>query len=105
MKQLTLKEKKLADSILNGSTHYDSYRLAGYTATKMSRTVIDNEVVKILKRAHLVEYMKAQRSKLQEQTDITLEIKLKLLWETAQHGMKKYITKEGIEKWLRQEKR
>ena len=84
MKHLTLREKKLIDSILNGSTYNDSYRMAGYAASKMSRTAIDNEVVKILKRERIVVYMGEQRTKLQEQTDITFEKKMNRLWEIAQ---------------------
>ena len=98
MKYLTLKEKKLIDSILNGSTYNDSYRMAGYAASKMSRTAIDNEVVKILKRERIVVYMGEQRAKLQEQTDITFEKKMNRLWEIAQEGTKTYTTQQGIVK-------
>ena len=98
MKNLTVREKKLVDSILNGSTYNDSYRMAGYAASKLSRTAIDTEVVKILKRERIVVYMGEQRAKLQEQTDITFEKKMNRLWEIAQEGTKTYTTQHGIVK-------
>ena len=85
---ITVKQKKLVDTLLLGATSEASYVAAGYKTGRMSTKSITNEVDKILNKLHVAEYKKQQQDKLQQETDITAKAKRDTLWEIAQEGTK-----------------
>lgn len=80
-KPLTMQQLLFANEILLGATQAEAYKKAGYKAEGHSAEVLAS---RLLKKVELASYIEAQRERLIDRVEITVENVVRALWREGQ---------------------